>query len=106
MDEREREFHFAMVAIYETAKIELGYVATRFAQMLAEHGGVATARHLLRGSPSEGFTTLWERQRLDLSVEYHVCQPRFQPLFTTAERRTARRRLEAYGFDVDARRAS
>jgi hypothetical protein len=38
--------------------------------MLLEHGGVETARRLLRKDGiSDGFTTLWERKRLDLSVE-------------------------------------
>ena len=40
MDEVERRFNRAMVAIYETAKRELGYNATRFLQMLSEHGGL------------------------------------------------------------------
>jgi hypothetical protein len=36
MDETERRFHRAMVGIYETAKRELGYNATRFLQNLEE----------------------------------------------------------------------
>lgn len=45
--ERERAFHQAMVRIYQRAKDEVGYNATRFLQMVAEHGGVEAARHLL-----------------------------------------------------------
>ena len=44
MEEIERRFHRAMISIYETAKRELGYNATRFLQMISEHGGLATAR--------------------------------------------------------------
>jgi hypothetical protein len=47
VDELECRFHRAMVGIYETAKRELGYNATRFLQMLSEQGGLATARQLL-----------------------------------------------------------
>jgi hypothetical protein len=47
VNEVERKFHRAMVAIYETAKRELGYNATRFLQMLSEQSGLATARQLL-----------------------------------------------------------
>ncbi len=55
MNEAEREFHRAMVAIYETAKRELGYNATRFLQMLSEQGGLTTARQLLwSDTPSDG----------------------------------------------------
>lgn len=95
----EGEFHAAMVKLYETAKRELGYNATYFLGMISEHGGVEAARRLLAtDKPSEGFTTLWGSRRLDLSVEAHVLDPHFEPLFTGDERRTARRRLEQYGF--------
>lgn len=47
-----------MARIYETAKREIGYTATRFMQMVAEHGGLEAARQLLRASNvSDGFTT-------------------------------------------------
>jgi hypothetical protein len=83
LDEIERRFHRAMISIYETAKRELGYNATRFLQMISEQGGLATARQLLWSeAPSEGFTTLWERNRLDLTVEAHVLLDEFAPLFT------------------------
>lgn len=92
-------FHAAMVALYQTAKRDLGYSATRFLQMVSELGGVEAARHLLRApSVSDGFTTLWEGGRLDLSVEAHVLRPEFEALFDDAERRTARRRLSDYGY--------
>jgi hypothetical protein len=100
MAELERRFHGAMVGIYETAKRELGYNATRFLQMLSEQGGLATARQLLwSDTPSEGFTTLWERGRLDLTVEAHVLRGEFEPLFGEDDRTRARERLESYGWD-------
>ena len=99
MNEAEREFHRAMVSIYETAKRELGYNATRFLQMLSEQGGAATARQLLwSDTPSDGFTTLWSHHRLDLTVEAHVLQQRFASLFTEEDRERARDRLAAYGW--------
>jgi hypothetical protein len=99
LDEIERRFHRAMISIYETAKRELGYNATRFLQMISEQGGSATARQLLWSeAPSEGFTTLWERNRLDLTVEAHVLLDEFAPLFTDQDREQARLRLEAYGW--------
>jgi len=99
VDEIERRFHRAMVSIYETAKRELGYNATRFLQMVSEQGGLATARQLLWSDvPSEGFTTLWERGRLDLTVEAHVLHSEFASLFTDKDREQAHARLEAYGW--------
>ena len=58
----EKEFHREMVSIYERAESEAGYPANYFIQMVAEQGGVATARQLvLSTAPSEGFTALWQR---------------------------------------------
>ena len=95
----EAEFHVAMVKLYETAKRELSYNATSFLAMVSEHGGVETAHRLLAtDKPSEGFTTLWSSGRLDLSVEAHVLDTRFDSLFSDDERRTALRRLEQYGY--------
>ena len=88
-----------MVAIYETAKRDLGYNATRFLQMISEQGGLATARQLLwSDQPSDGFTTLWSHHRLDLTVEAHVLKPDYTALFTEADRQQARRRLELHGW--------
>jgi hypothetical protein len=99
VEEIERRFHRAMVAIYETAKNDLGYNGTFFVQMLGARGGVATARQLLWSTtPSEGFTTLRERGRLDLTSEALILRADFEALFSDDDRRHARERLEAYGW--------
>lgn len=95
----EARFHRAMVSVYERARTEVGYQANYFIQMVAEDGGVATARRLLNApNPSEGFAALWEAGRLDLAVEAVVLRPEYADLFSRQELRTARRRLEDYGF--------
>lgn len=95
------EFNQAMLGIYEEAK-EFDYNATRFRMMLEEHGGVETARRLLTASDAQaGLTRLWENDRLDLSVERHVLQPRFRDLFDESLRREAANRLDTFGFTVD-----
>ncbi|MFI0412190.1 hypothetical protein [Actinomadura sp. 3N508] len=99
MDEREREFHRAMVGIYQTAKRELGYNAAWFLQMISNQGGLATAKQLLwSDTPSDGFTTLWDHGRLDLTVEAHILRPEYEDLFTADDRDKARERLERYGW--------
>jgi hypothetical protein len=91
-----------MVVLAQCLKDEIQYNPTRFARMVSEHGGVETARRLLNGrDASEGFTTLWERRRLDLSVEASVLLPWFEALFSDGERAVARRRLTDHRFDVD-----
>ena len=103
MDDVERQFNKAMVAVYEGAKRETGYNATRFLQMISEQGGVATARQLLRSAHvSDGFTALWERRRLDLAVEAVVLRTEFDELFTDEDRAIARERLASYGFGAPA----
>lgn len=98
-EELEREFHIAMAGIYTRAKSEAGYNATRYLQMVSEEGGIATAKQLLHSSGvSDGFTHLWEKGRLDLSVEALVLKPKWRSLFTDEELRIASERLEAYGF--------
>lgn len=53
--ELELRFHRAMIRIYEDAKRDAGYTATRFLQMISERGGLATARQLVVSStPSDG----------------------------------------------------
>lgn len=96
----EQQFHQAMVAIYETARRDLGYNATRFLQMISEHGGLAAARQLLwTDQPSDGFTTLWSHHRPDLTVEAHVLKDQHASLFTDDDRDQARRRLKLYGWE-------
>jgi hypothetical protein len=94
----EKRLHQAMIRLYQDAKRETGYNATRFLQMVSGQGGAATARQLLAGAqPSDGFTALWERGRLDLTVEHLVLQPEFETLFSDGERQLAAERLAGYG---------
>lgn len=99
MNDQERAFHRAMVDVYQTAKKEAGYNATRFLQMLSELGGLETARHLLNSDTvSDGFTALWQKKKLDITVEAVVLKPEFSELFTDEERRIAEDRLNQYGY--------
>ncbi|WP_278265434.1 DUF262 domain-containing protein [Nocardia sp. AG03] len=78
---------------------ETGYRPGQFRRMVAELGAVATARKLLATKQlSEGFSTLWEFGRLDLTVEAAVVDARFAGLFTDQELETAQFRLRQFGF--------
>jgi hypothetical protein len=92
-----------MVETYERAKVEVGYVATRFLQMISEQGGVETAHQLLASDQvSAGFSALWEAKRLDLSVEARVLKPEFEELFSIEEKEIARSRLERFGYQLSS----
>ncbi len=99
-NDTEYRFDMAMMNVYHRARTEAKYKATRFLQMLNEHRGIETARILLHSSTvSEGYTALWERRRLDLTVEALILQPQWDELFTQEERDIARKRLQDYGYD-------
>lgn len=95
----ELDFHLAMEDIYYRAKEEARYNATVFRRMVAEHGGLETARRLINADKvSDGYRALWERGRLDLTVEAKVLEtPRFHSLFTEKELEICRQRLRDLG---------
>ncbi len=81
----EEGFDAAMLDLYKRALSETGYKATRFLDMLHRHRGLETAGILINATrPSDGYTALWELNRLDLTVEALVfdhsecppCSPR------------------------------
>jgi hypothetical protein len=83
-------------------KKELNYNPTYFSRMVADLGPVEACRQLVQSrGVSEGFATLWEHHRLDLSVEALVLLPWAAEIFEESDRRLARGRLAEYGFDVD-----
>ena len=97
----ETQFDNAMMDVYRRALKECHYNATRFLRMLYEHRDLETARILLRASNvSEGYIALWERKRLDLTVESLILMPEWQPLFSKEESEIARRRLSEYGYRI------
>lgn len=94
-----------MKDVYERARREAGYNATYFLRMLTEHGGLGTAHRLLaHPGVSAGFTALWERRRLDLTVEAVVLREEFCDLFGEDERDIARRRLAEFGWSPEESR--
>lgn len=95
-----RQFDQAMFTIYRRAKAEANYNATIFLNMLTSKGGLATAKYLINAErPSDGYTHLYERGRLDLTVEAMVVETtRWHSLSTNDELAKARTRLQAYGY--------
>jgi hypothetical protein len=93
------EFERAMKDVYIRAKAEANYTATYFVGMLSNYGGLGTAQRLLASSEvSSGFAALYERGRLDLTVEALVVKPEFAGLFTDDEIEIARQRLDQLGY--------
>lgn len=98
----EREFEQAMINSAEQA-VAIGYNPKRFNLMVRRDGGLATAQKLLHSSVvSDGYIILWEKQRLDLSLEALVLQAKWRALFTDEELEIARQRLVSYGYLRDS----
>jgi hypothetical protein len=90
----ERDFEKALRDAAHASKRDVNYYPAYFWQMLEENGGLRTAQMLLeKKKVSEGFIKLWMAERPDLTVESIILEPRWQPLFSDAEREIARRRL-------------
>jgi hypothetical protein len=99
-EQLENAFDVAMYSIYRRALNEAGYNAAIFHRMLLEHRGVETARRLINSrNISDGYTALWERNRLDLTVEALIYDnEKWHPLFTAKELAICRRRLLQYEY--------
>ncbi|CQI96092.1 hypothetical protein B4900_11380 [Yersinia rohdei] len=97
-------FHKEMLGIYNSAlNLTPPYRATRFYQMVLQHGGYETAKRLLTtGNPSEGFTQLYLRgpENLRLSVEYLVLQQPWSILFEEQHLAKAKKRLVDMGVSI------
>lgn len=100
MNNLEKRFHAAMLDFAHRSHREAGYNPTVIIDMIHKHGGVEAAKTVLHTEPvPEGYTNLWERKRLDLTVEALIHDhPEYHPLFTDEERAIARRRLEEYKY--------
>ncbi len=100
MQSLSKQFDAAMFDIYRRAKSEAGYNATIFLGMLNDRGGLSTAKYLINSpKPSDGYTNLYELDRLDLTVEAMIVEnAKWHPLFTPDELKRARNRLVAYRY--------
>ena len=97
--ELEKQFHQAMVNIYNRAKAECNYQPSYFLKMVSELGGLEAAKRLLSATDAQqGFGTLQRLGRLDLTMEAHVIKPEFAELFSDAEIDEAKERLDQQGY--------
>lgn len=83
------------------AKVAFDYTPVSFLQMLGSSGGYQTVSALIsRAKPSDGFITLWEAGRLDLSVEALITESRWRRCFEASLLSAAETRLLQAGYVV------
>lgn len=89
------------------AKRDLGYDPKQFIGMLSADGGYSTASKLVGGKiPSDGFSKLWEKGRLDLSVEALVLETEWIQFFDETILKQAERKLTGVGYKYIRYRSS
>lgn len=100
MDKKtEESFTAYLLDAAHRAQTEASYNPSLFRQMLHSDGGYKTAASLLSAKNlSEGFTKLWEKKRLDLTVEALVLKPEWAAYFSHELLDVAARRLTKVGF--------
>lgn len=85
----------------EDFKRVFGYAPGRWLQMESESGTLGACQRILApGEYVSQLTPLWEKKRLHQSVEAIILELEFAPLFTDVERKVARERLKALGFEA------
>ncbi len=90
----DQRFTAFLVDAADRSQREAGYNPTMFRQMLGSEGGYRAAVKLLSANKvSDGFEKLWEKGRLDLSVEALILQPEWAGHFAEELRSIARKRL-------------
>jgi hypothetical protein len=92
----ESEFHEEMISIYYKAGRETGYWANRFLQKVRKVGGLKAAHQWLKPEKglSPGLQRLAKERRPDLSMEALIQEEKWKELFTEAEIKEARKRIE------------
>lgn len=88
-------FERKLLELYVELRDTTGYSAKRFLTSVRKNGGVEHAKRALRRPVNlqEGFERLRSAGMLEKSMESHICNSKFSPLFTEWEVREARRRL-------------
>lgn len=95
-----QQLHAAMIGIYQRSLKETGVNHSLFLRMITTTSAHETALHLVHAAkPSDGYTDLYLKGRLDLTVEALVLDTKWTPIFEEETRKLARERLTAYRFD-------
>jgi len=75
-----------------------GYKPVKAIQMLSRYGAVEAAKRIIRlPDDSAGWVWLWMNDRVHLSFEAVVIDPRFETYFSEDDRNIARKSIELVG---------
>ncbi len=97
--EQLQAFHAAVVQHVQAIQDHV-YRPTYFIQVMNERGAYEAACQVIHDQVlPQGFSTLFQANRLDLTIEAFVLQPEWAALFEPQTLRLARDRLAALGYE-------
>lgn len=101
MEDIEAQLHQKLIEAENESKNVLGYISHSFIEMIDEHGALQTVKILISKNPSNAYAKLWEKNRLDLTVEAIIIQNQeFHSIFSEEELNKAKERLNQFGYKV------
>jgi hypothetical protein len=99
MENLEDYLYQRLIMAEEESKKVLKYASFPFIEMLHSYGAIGTARRILSSPMTTAYGSLWEKGRLDLTLEALIIEdPKVHALFTDEELNTARHRLKECGY--------
>lgn len=99
MNNLKNKFNLEVLQAVEESK-KIGYTPIRFIQMLQQSGNNAleVVPRLVLKESTTGLEKLWEKCRLDLSIEAIIVKSEYRDLFSDEIVNICKKKLQKYGY--------
>lgn len=96
------KFNEEVFLAVEKMKKEENYIPTRFIQMLqqSENNAYEVVQRLVTKEFSSGLEKLWEKGKLELSMEAIMIKPEYKSLFSPEIIKTCEKKLKQFGYKL------
>ncbi|MBE6022307.1 MAG: hypothetical protein E7231_03615 [Cellulosilyticum sp.] len=92
-------FHQEIIDLYKQVIKSVKYKPTRLMDFINKYGGYeAAVKYISTESNVQDFAILWEKERLDLSVEALITKEQYRPLFSEDILSFCDRKLKEYSY--------
>lgn len=92
-------FHQEIIDLYKQIIKSVKYKPTRLMDFINRYGGYeAAVKYISTESNVQDFAVLWEKERLDLSVEALITKEQYRPLFSEEILSFCDRKLKEYSY--------
>ena len=98
-DQLKKSFHQEMINLYKKVIKSIKYKPTRLMDYINKYGGYeAAVKYISTESNVQDFAVLWEKERLDLSVEALIASENYRSLFQEEIVAFCDRKLKEYSY--------